>query len=168
MLICMGSFCKPQHHQISESNEKPPSYPTLITTSPVCLVDSGIWWILIVTIQCWFTCHFITQVPSPGLPQEEWVPRALDAKYLNCLTVREKNAFWSREDCEYGHSSSSGTKSLIVLDMGPFLKVFVKVWPYCLQRLTFSPLFNNSLMNVGLKLIVSYYQLVKKKKHHRE
>ena len=68
----------------------------LITTSPVCLVDSGIWWILIVAIQCWFTCHVITQVPSPELPQEESAPRALHAKYLNCLTVRKKRGVVKR------------------------------------------------------------------------
>lgn len=46
-------------------------------------------------IQCWFTCHVIAQVPSPGLPQEGSFPRALHAKYLNCLTVRGKNWTWS-------------------------------------------------------------------------
>lgn len=62
----------------------------LISTSPVCLVDPGIWWNLIEALQCWFTCHVISQVPSPGLPQEESVPRVPHAKFLSCRMVGRK------------------------------------------------------------------------------
>lgn len=66
----------------------------LIAASAVYLVDTGIWWLLIVAIQRSFTRHVITQVPSPGLPQEESAPRR---KQLHCLSVRKGKELWTQD-----------------------------------------------------------------------
>lgn len=102
----------PELHFINDINRKsdenlmgvslrtPPSLPppnkwikrkaALLSPLPLSVwEDSGIWWILIIAIQCWFTCHVITQVPSRGLPQDESVPRALHVKFLHCHRVRK-------------------------------------------------------------------------------
>lgn len=70
----------------------------LIATSAVCLVDTGIWWVLIVAIQRWFMIHVITQVPSPGLPQEESAPSAPRRKELCCLSARKGKEMWTQEE----------------------------------------------------------------------
>lgn len=87
-----GSLQKKSHHQISGSNAV---LPLLSALSAVCLVDTGIWWALIVAVQRWFTNHVITQVPSPGLPQEESAPRAPRRKELS---VRRGKELWTQED----------------------------------------------------------------------
>lgn len=67
----------------------------LIATSDVCLVDTGIWWVVIVAIQRWFTSHVITRVPSPGPPQEESAPKAPRREELQCWNSRYLAQVWN-------------------------------------------------------------------------
>lgn len=68
----------------------------------------SVWWTLVsdepLSWPYSVTCHVITQVPSPGLPQEESVPRALHAKCLDCLTVREKRSVVKKGLWVFTHS----------------------------------------------------------------